>query len=106
MASDIASLDSSSIGREGVTGKVLTPGQLIWRRFRKHRMAVFGMVGFCLLMLFIILGSIYISDERANAVDLQARLSPPDSTNIMGTDSTGRDVFSRIVHGGQISLFV
>lgn len=106
MASDIASLDPASIGREGVSGKVLTPGQLIWRRFRKHRMAVFGMAGFFLLMLFIILGSVYITDERANAVDLQARLSPPTSTNIMGTDSTGRDVFSRIVHGGQISLFV
>lgn len=106
MASDIASLDPSSIGRESVSGKVLTPSQLIWRRFRKHRMAVFGVAGFILLMLFIILGSIIITDERANAVDLQARLSPPSSTNIMGTDSTGRDVFSRIVHGGQISLFV
>lgn len=106
MASDIASLDSSSIGREGVTGKILTPGQLIWRRFRKHRMAVFGMVGFGLLLLFIIIGSLYISEEQANAVDLQARLSAPTDQYIMGTDSTGRDIFSRIIYGGQISLIV
>jgi len=106
MATDIASLDSPTLAREGVTGKVLTPGQLIWRRFRKHRMAVFGMIGFGTLLLFIIIGSIYISDERANAVDLQARLQPPSRQYIMGTDSTGRDIFSRIIHGGQISLFV
>lgn len=106
MATDIASLDSPTLVREAVTGKILTPGQLIWRRFRKNRMAVFGMVGFGLLLLFIGLGSIYITDERANAVDLQARLSAPSDQYIMGTDSTGRDIFARIIHGGQISLFV
>lgn len=106
MATDIASLDPQSISREGVTGKVLTPGQLIWRRFRKHRMAVAGMIGFSMLLLFITISSFYISEEEANAIDLQARLSAPNDTYIMGTDSTGRDIFSRIVHGGQISLIV
>ncbi|HAX70961.1 MAG TPA: ABC transporter permease [Anaerolineales bacterium] len=106
MATDIASIDSNIIGRETLSRKALTPGQLIWRRFIKNRMAVFGMIGFSLLMLFIIIGSFYISEEEANAVDLQARLSAPNDTYIMGTDSTGRDIFSRIVHGGQISLIV
>ncbi len=106
MASDIASFDSQSVVREGVTGNVLTPSQLIWRRFRKHRMALVGVVGFILLMLFILVGSFIITDERSNAVDLQERLSPPSDKYIMGTDSTGRDVFARIIHGGQISLFV
>ncbi len=106
MTTDIASLDSAPVGREGGVGKVLTPGQLIWRRFRKNRMAVAGMIGFGLLLLFIVIGSVIITDERANAVDLQARLSPPNNQYIMGTDSTGRDIFARIVHGGQISLFV
>ena len=105
MATDIASLDSPVIGREKL-GKALTPGQLIWRRFRKHRMAVAGMIGFSLLLLFIIVGSFFISEEEANAVDLQIRLSSPSREHWMGTDETGRDIFSRIVHGGQISLFV
>lgn len=106
MATDIASFESQSITREGVTGKILTPGQLIWRRFRKHRMAVVGMISFSLLVLFVIIGSFYISEEEANTVDLQSRLSAPNQTYIMGTDSTGRDIFSRIIHGGQISLIV
>jgi peptide/nickel transport system permease protein len=105
-ATDIASLDNAPVfGRESAQ-QPLTPGQLVWRRFRKHRMAVFGMIGFGLLLLFIIVGSIFISADEANAIDLKARLSPPSSTYWMGTDSTGRDIFARIIHGGQISLFV
>lgn len=102
---DIASLDTPVFGRESAQ-QILTPGQLIWRRFRKHRMAVFGMIGFALLLLFIIVGSLVVSVEQANAVDLQARLGPPTEKYWMGTDSTGRDIFARIIHGGQISLFV
>jgi peptide/nickel transport system permease protein len=84
----------------------LTPGQLIWRRFRKHRIALVGAVGISLLLLFIIIGSIVIPLEKANYVDLNARLSAPSSTHWLGTDSTGRDGFSRIVYGGQISLII
>lgn len=106
MATDIASIDSNVVGRETLTRKPLTPGQLIWRRFLKNRMAVLGMIGFSLLILFIVINSFNISEERANEVNLSARLSPPTDENIMGTDSTGRDIFARIIYGGQISLFV
>ena|SRR5688572_29577956 len=105
MATDIASLDNPVLGRE-TSRKVLTPGQLIWRRFLKNRMAVIGMISFALLLLFIIVGSFIITEDVANAVDLQVRLSAPSQTHIMGTDETGRDIFARIIHGGQISLFV
>lgn len=105
MATDIASLDAPVLGREEVR-KALTPGQLIWRRFIKNRMAVIGMIGFVLLLLFIIVGSIFIPESQANAVDLQARLSAPNSQYWMGTDSTGRDILARIIYGGQISLIV
>ncbi len=84
----------------------LTPQQLILRRFSKHRLAIWGMVGFGLLLLFIIIGSILVTDEKANEVDLIARLSPPTQLHWMGTDSTGRDIFARMIHGGQISLIV
>ncbi len=106
MSTDIATLNSQSLSREGMSGKILTPGQIIWRRFRKHRMAVLGMIGFTLIVLFVIVGSILVSEEQANAVDLQARLSPPNRQFIMGTDTTGRDIFARMIHGGQISLLV
>ncbi len=88
------------------TRQTLTPGQLVWRRFRKHRMAMLGGVGVILLLLFIIIGSIIIPESAANSTDLAARLSGPTATHWFGTDSVGRDVFDRAIYGGQISLFI
>jgi len=88
------------------TFEPLTPTQLVWRRFRKHRMALIGTVGIILLVLFILLGSILVPESAANQGDLLNRLNAPTSIHIFGTDSTGRDVFDRIIYGGQISLMI
>ena len=88
------------------TGVYLTYGQLIWRRFRRHTIALGGGIGVIVLILFIIVGSFLTPQTKANQVDLVNRLSPPSLTHIMGTDSTGRDIFSRIIYGGQISIVV
>jgi len=84
----------------------LTPTQLIWRRFRKHRMALVGAVGIIVLLVFIIVGSIVIPESAANNTDLLHRLQAPTALHIFGTDSIGRDNFNRIIYGGQISLII
>ena len=92
---------------EAVTTKQpLTPGQLIWRRFRKHRMAMLGAIGVILLVIFIIGGSIIVPESAANNTDLTDRLGAPSAAHWFGTDSVGRDVFNRVIYGGQISLFI
>jgi len=88
------------------TLKPLTPSQLIWRRFRKHRMAVVGGIGTILIVVFIILGSIIVPEKAANLGDLYNRLKAPTAVHFFGTDSNGRDVFDRIIYGGQISLVI
>ena len=88
------------------TFEPLSPSQLVWRRFRKHRMALVGTVGIIILVVFILIGSIIVPESAANQGDLYNRLKPPMSAHIFGTDSTGRDVFDRIIYGGQISLMI
>ena len=105
MATSTTTFDIPALGHE-LEKKPLTPGQLIWRRFRKHRMAVAGMISFGLLLLFVIGGSYFVSEKQANAVILTDRLSPPSAKYWMGTDNTGRDIFARMIYGGQISLLV
>lgn len=105
MTTQSEAINIPTLGVES-TGPALSPTQLIWRRFRKHTMALIGTGGFLLLLVFIIVGSIVIPETKANEVDLAARLSPPTGIHFMGTDSTGRDVFARIIYGGQISLVV
>jgi peptide/nickel transport system permease protein len=69
-------------------------------------MALAGGIGIALLLLFIIVGTLLVPLTTANSVDLSARLSAPSATHWLGTDSTGRDSFSRVIYGGQISLIV
>jgi len=67
---------------------------------------VVGGIGVILLLLFIIGGSIVFPESRANETDLLKRLAGPSAEHWFGTDSVGRDVFFRIIYGGQISLFI
>jgi peptide/nickel transport system permease protein len=103
------SADSSlipTLKAETTAGPHLTLRQLVWRRYRRHKMAVVGGIGMILLLVFIVGGSLVVPQESANKIDLHARLTGPSAEHWMGTDSTGRDIFSRIIYGGQISLSV
>jgi peptide/nickel transport system permease protein len=88
------------------TGPTLSPAQLVWRRFRRHRMALVGTVGLILLLFFIVGGSVIVPETAANDQSLRERLQPPSAKHWFGTDSTGRDSFNRIIYGGQISLVI
>jgi peptide/nickel transport system permease protein len=101
-ASGIPNLKADAIS----TAKPLTPGQLIWRRFRKHRLALVGGIGIIVIVAFIILGSVIIPEKAANQGELTQRMLGPSLSHLFGTDSNGRNVFNRIIYGGQISLFI
>jgi peptide/nickel transport system permease protein len=75
------------------------------RRFLKHRMALAGMV---ILLVFIILvaGAPLFSNGDPFAQDLRNRLQPPSAEHWMGTDDLGRDMWTRMLYGGRISLSV
>jgi peptide/nickel transport system permease protein len=47
-----------------------------------------------------------VAGHDPNAVDLAAFREPPSAAHLLGTDSSGRDVFARLVHAGRISLLV
>jgi peptide/nickel transport system permease protein len=84
----------------------LTPGRLAWRRFRRHRMAMFGLALLILLLLYVIVGSVIFSEKYANYNDIAIKLQPPSAAHPFGTDAVGRDVLARTVYGGQISLLI
>src|SRR5256885_404770 len=46
-----------------------------------------------------------ISSYLPATVDVTARLRPPSAQHWLGTDSLGRDVFTRLIYGARISLF-
>lgn len=74
-----------------------------WRRFRKNRLAVVGLVIVAVLVLTAIFAPL-IAPSNPDAQDYALTLRPPGEGGLMGTDSLGGDVFSRVVYGARISL--
>jgi peptide/nickel transport system permease protein len=89
-----------------ITSEPLTPGQLVRRRFRRHRMAVFGVVTLILLVLYSFGGAFFFTEAQANYTDTSIRLQPPSREHPFGTDTVGRDILARTIYGGQISLMI
>lgn len=84
----------------------LTFGQMAWRRFRRHRMAMFGAITLILLFVYSFAGGLYFTAEKANFTDTSKRLSAPSWEHPFGTDTVGRDVLARTVQGGRVSLMI
>jgi peptide/nickel transport system permease protein len=80
--------------------------RLAWQRFRRHRMAMAGVVLMILVILYTIVGSLVFTEEYANLNDLSITLQPPSREHPFGTDGTGRDIMARTVYGGQISILI
>lgn len=78
----------------------------IWRRFRRHRMAVVGLFVLISIILYITLGSFVFSEEYANKTNIRSKWEAPTMEHPMGTDSVGRDIMARTIYGGQISLAI
>src|SRR5215204_106958 len=73
------------------------------KRFARNKLAVGGMVVIILLYLIAILAP-FISRYDYDAIQSGMRNTPPSSEHWFGTDRNGRDVYARLVKGGQISL--
>jgi len=84
----------------------LTPAQMAWRRFVRHKMALGGVGLLALLILFVTAGALFYSEADANATDLANGLTPPSWENPFGVDVTGRNILARCIYGGQVSMAI
>ena len=85
--------------------KKRSQGPEIWRRFKKNKRALLGLI----IIVIIILSSVFAPFVATHDPALQNpknRLVSASLEHIMGTDDFGRDIFSRVVYGGRISLTI
>ncbi len=77
-------------------------------RLKKNKLALFGGITvIAILLICYVLGfALQAAGYDGNAQDLQNRFSGPSSDAFLGRDQLGRDLFMRILQGGQISLLV
>lgn len=76
-----------------------------WRRLRKNKLAMGGLVFLVLLGLLAVFGPI-VSPYEVTKTDWPNQNQAPSASHWFGTDEAGRDVFTRTWYGARISLFV
>jgi peptide/nickel transport system permease protein len=80
-------------------------GSRALRKMLNNRLAVLGLVLFTLILLMSIFAPLLTSWDPTK-INLRAILQPPSWEHWFGTDTTGRDVFSRVLYGGRVSILV
>ncbi|WP_243291549.1 nickel transporter permease [Bacillus sp. FJAT-47783] len=85
--------------------KVKSPLQEAWETFRRNKIALIGLSIVILFILLAILAPV-IAPYGFKEQQLSDRLLPPSSEHWFGTDDFGRDIFSRVIYGARISLWV
>ena len=73
--------------------------------FKKNKLAVISLI----FILFVIISALfapYISPYNPDKIDVNAILQPPNPAHLLGTDQLGRDILSRLIYGGRISIEV
>jgi peptide/nickel transport system permease protein len=76
-----------------------------WRRLRKNRLALAGLLTLAVFCCAALAASV-IAPFDPYEMDATVTLSPPSAQHVFGTDQFGRDLLSRIIYGARISLKV
>jgi len=104
--SDVARLEPTA------TEKPVGQWTLVWRRLRRHKLAMIGLVTLALIVVLSVLAQ-WIAPYSYEEIDLRHGYAPlmaagnaGQPLHILGTDKLGRDILSRLLYAGRISLGV
>jgi peptide/nickel transport system permease protein len=76
-----------------------------WRRLRRHRLALVS-IGVVALLAALCAAAPVIAPYGFDAIDLDSIRRPPSLAHWMGTDDLGRDLLTRMLFGGRISILI
>lgn len=82
-----------------------TQGMRQWKKFKRNKMAVIALI----LLGILIFASAFaplLTSYDPEAISLTERTLAPSKTHLLGTDKVGRDVFTRLLYGGRISILI
>lgn len=87
----------------GKLGTKLTNRTL--RKLMSNKLAVFGAVMFVVICI-LCFGASLFTKYSPTQIDLRARMAEPGGVHLLGADQMGRDIWARMLYGGQISIIV
>jgi peptide/nickel transport system permease protein len=80
-------------------------GPVFWRELRRHRLAVVSL-GVVLVLSLACAAAPLIAPYAFDAIDLSSIRQGPSLDHPMGTDDLGRDLFTRVLYGGRVSILI
>lgn len=95
-----------TVQKNDVTFKRQSQWKEVWRRFRKSKGSVIGLILLTIIALMLIFAEQIAPYENAITQDFSCYLAKPSAEHIMDCDNYGRDVFARVLHGGRTSLLI
>ena len=104
-----APLDATSDSALGLSAKPLTPGRLAWRRFRRHKLAMFSVVLLLVITFMCAFAGVltkYGPNTEIHINGVKAIYLHPQSGHWFGTNDKAVDMWSAVLYGGRISLEV
>lgn len=100
----IAEIPPYEHSQSGILVEAATIGTGVWKRFRKHPGAIAGSIVLIILVMLVVLAPLSPYDPEASS--MEERLQPPSWRHPMGTDALGRDLLTRVLYGGRVSMLV
>ena len=98
-------LDKASISADQISRPSVSYWKDAWRRFRKDKLAMFGLVMILIVSLFAIFGPMLCPYDYDEA-DFFSIAQWPSKAHWFGTDALGRDLYVRVLYGARISLSI
>jgi len=77
----------------------------VWKRLKRNRMAIAGIIILTILIISAVLAP-KLTPYSYEQIDIVLGAVPPCSDHWLGTDTTGRDLLTRLLYGGRVSLAV
>ena len=88
-------------------GGAAAPRRRAWRRFRRHKLALASAILMFLLTIIAFPLAPVVAPIHPHKIEIrEIGLAPGEEGHLLGTDLTGRDVWSRVVYGGRVSMSV
>lgn len=84
---------------------IISPWKIIFKRLKKNKLAMVSLVILCIFIIMSAFAPLFTPYER-DGIDFEAYEESPSTAHILGTDDLGRDIYTRLLYGGRVSLSV
>ena len=96
---------TTAVVKKDKNEKYVSLTEISFRKFLKNKLAVLGLFIITILVLLSVCAPL-LTDYTFSETVLFNLQMPPSNDHILGTDDLGRDVFTRLVYGGRVSILV